>query len=222
MFSGTNIPDPLLLIALVAMVAILPFFALLVTSFTKIVVVLGLLRQALGVQQVPPNMVINGIALILTAYVMAPLGTQALQSIQGKLQGSVQMRKFEDVNVILQSVSAPLRGFLYKHTDERNRKFFMQSAAKLWPAEQAAAVKEDDLLVLIPGFTVSELTEAFTIGFVIYLAFVVVDLIVANILLALGMSMVSPTVISVPFKLLLFVVLDGWERLAQGLVLTYV
>jgi type III secretion protein R len=217
----TSIPDPLLLVALIAAVAILPFFALLVTSYTKIVVVLGLLRQALGVQQVPPNMVINGIALILSAYVMAPLGTQAMQSIKSKLQGSVEQRKFEDIDTILQSVSAPLRGFLYKHTDERNRKFFTQSAGKLWPAEQAALLRDDDMLVLIPGFTVSELTEAFTIGFVIYLAFVVVDLIVANILLALGMSMVSPTVISVPFKLLLFVVLDGWERLAQGLVLTY-
>lgn len=217
----TSIPDPLLLVALVAAIAILPFFALLVTSYTKIVVVLGLLRQALGVQQVPPNMVINGIAIILTAYVMAPLGAQAMQTIKGKLQGSVEQRKFEDVDVILQSVSAPLRQFLYKHTDEKNRKFFIQSAGKLWPPEQAALVTETDMLVLIPGFTVSELTEAFTIGFVIYLAFVVVDLIVANILLALGMSMVSPTVISVPFKLLLFVVLDGWERLAQGLVLTY-
>ncbi len=219
--TAANIPDPLLLLALVAAVAILPFFALIVTSYTKIVVVLGLLRQALGVQQVPPNMVINSIALILSAYVMAPIGTQAMQSIDTKLHGSVQQRKFEDFNVILQSVSAPLRGFLYKHTDEKNRKFFTQAAGKLWPAEQASLLKEDDMLVLIPGFTVSELTSAFTIGFVIYLAFVVVDLIVANILLALGMSMVSPTVISVPFKLLLFVVLDGWERLAQGLVLTY-
>jgi type III secretion protein R len=217
----TSIPDPLLMVALIAAAAILPFFALLVTSFTKIVVVLGLLRQALGVQQVPPNMVLNGIALILTVYVMAPFGSQAMTALEGKLRGPPQQRTFADVNVILQSVSSPLRGFLFKHTDERNRKFFTQSASKLWPAEEAAKVKDTDMLVLIPGFTVSELTKAFKIGFVIYLAFVVVDLVIANILLALGMSMVSPTVISVPFKLLLFVVLDGWERLAQGLVLSY-
>jgi type III secretion protein R len=217
----TNVPDPLLLVALLAAAAIVPFFALLVTSYTKIVVVLGLLRQALGVQQVPPNMVVNGIALILTVYVMAPLGSQALSSIEAKLQGPAQQRKFEDINTILKSVSAPLRGFLYKHTEERDRKFFVQSANKIWPAEQASSVKEDDMLVLIPGFTVSELTEAFKIGFLIYLAFVVVDLVIANILLALGMSMVSPTLVSVPFKLLLFVALDGWARLAQGLVLTY-
>jgi type III secretion protein R len=202
-------------------VAILPFFALLVTSYTKIVVVLGLLRQALGVQQVPPNMVLNGIALILTVYVMAPIGLQAMTALEGKLRGPPQQRTFADVNVILQSVSSPLRGFLFKHTDERNRKFFTQSASKLWPAEEAAKVKDTDMLVLVPSFTVSELSQAFKIGFVIYLAFVVVDLVIANILLALGMSMVSPTVISVPFKLLLFVVLDGWERLAQGLVLSY-
>jgi type III secretion protein R len=217
----TSIPDPLLMVALIAAVAILPFFALLVTSYTKIVVVLGLLRQALGVQQVPPNMVLNGIALILTVYVMAPLGSQAMTALEGKLRGPPQQRTFADVNVILQSVSSPLRGFLYKHTDEKNRKFFTQSAGKLWPPEEAAKVKDTDLLVLIPSFTVSELNKAFKIGFVIYLAFVVVDLVIANILLALGMSMVSPTVISVPFKLLLFVVLDGWERLAQGLVLSY-
>ena len=219
MFSG-NV-DPFLPIALLLGISVLPFFAVLVTSFTKIVIVLGLLRQALGVQQVPPNMVLNGIALILTAYVMAPIGSQAWDAVQDKLKGPVAQRKFEDINVVLGAVTSPMRGFLYKHTEERDRKFFLQSAAKLWPPEQAKALKDDDMLVLIPGFTVSELTEAFKIGFIIYLVFIVVDLVLANVLLALGMSMVSPTLISVPFKLLLFTALDGWARLAQGLVLTY-
>jgi type III secretion protein R len=219
MFSGNT--DPLLPIMLLLSISMLPFFAVLVTSFTKIVIVLGLLRQALGVQQVPPNMVLNGIALILTAYIMAPIGAQAWDTVQDKLKGPVAMRKFEDVNVVIGAVTAPMRGFLYKHSEERDRKFFLQSATKLWPAEKARDLKDDDMLVLIPGFTVSELTEAFKIGFVIYLAFIVVDLVLANVLLALGMSMVSPTLISVPFKLLLFVALDGWARLTQGLVLTY-
>jgi type III secretion protein R len=218
---GTAGGDPFLPFALLIGMGLLPFLALLTTSFTKIVVVIGLLKQALGVQQVPPSMVVNGIALILTAYVMAPIGIQAWSTVQSKLKGPVAERKFEDINVVLQAVTAPMRGFLYKHTEERDRKFFLRSAAKLWPPEQAAQLKDDDMLVLIPGFTVSELTEAFKIGFVIYLAFVVVDLVLANVLLALGMSMVSPTLISVPFKLLLFVALDGWARLAQGLVLTY-
>jgi type III secretion protein R len=219
MFSANS--DPFLPLLLLLGLGTLPFFAVLLTSFTKIVIVLGLLRQALGVQQVPPNMVLNGIALILTVYVMAPIGSQAWDAMQDKFKGPVAQRKFEDVNVVIGAVSSPMRGFLYKHTEERDRKFFLQSAHKLWPAEKAKALKDDDMLVLIPGFTVSELTEAFKIGFIIYLAFIVIDLVLANVLLALGMSMVSPTLISVPFKLLLFVALDGWARLAQGLVLTY-
>jgi type III secretion protein R len=219
MFSANS--DPFLPLLLLLGLGTLPFFAVLLTSFTKIVIVLGLLRQALGVQQVPPNMVLNGIALILTVYVMAPIGSQAWDGMQDKLKGPVAQRKFEDVNVVISAVSSPMRGFLYKHTQERDRRFFLQSANKLWPAEKAKSLKDDDMLVLIPGFTISELTEAFKIGFVIYLAFIVVDLVLANVLLALGMSMVSPTLISVPFKLLLFVALDGWARLAQGLVLTY-
>lgn len=219
MFSGTT--DPFLPLALLLGISVLPFFAVLVTSFTKIVVVLGLLRQALGVQQVPPNMVLNGIALILTVYVMAPIGMQAWDSVQTRFKGPAQERTFEDINVILGAITAPMRVFLAKHAEDRDRKFFLQSASKLWPPEQAKALQDDDMLVLIPAFTISELTEAFKIGFVIYLAFIVVDLVLANVLLALGMSMVSPTLISVPFKLLLFVALDGWARLAQGLVLTY-
>jgi type III secretion protein R len=118
-------------------------------------------------------------------------------------------------------VLPPLRDFLLKHSEVRDRKFFERSASRLWPEKQANALQEDDMLVLIPAFTVSELTEAFQIGFMLFLAFVIVDLIVANVLLAMGMSMVSPTIISVPFKIMLFVVLDGWARLLQGMVLGY-
>jgi type III secretion protein R len=213
--------DPLLILTVLGAVALLPFLALLVTSFTKIVVVLGLLRQALGVQQVPPNMVMNALAIILSVYVMAPIGMHAADTLKDKLQGPLASRRFEDLTVIYQSVSVPLRGFLRKHTTEHDRLFFVRSATKLWPAEAASQVRDDDMLVLIPSFTLSELTSAFQIGFVIYLAFVVIDLIVGNVLLALGMQMLSPTVVSTPFKLLLFVALDGWERLVHGLVLSY-
>jgi type III secretion protein R len=216
-----NIPDPLLIFSVLAAATVLPFLALLVTSFTKIVVVLGLLRQALGVQQVPPNMVINSLAIILSLYVMAPIGAHAAATIKEKLQGPVAARRFEDLPVIYESISTPLRGFLQKHTSERDRAFFVRSAAKLWPQEAASTVRDDDMLVLIPSFTVRELTSAFQIGFVVYLAFVVIDLIVGNVLLALGMQMLSPTVISTPFKLLLFIGLDGWQRLVHGLVLSY-
>jgi type III secretion protein R len=214
-------PDPLLIATVLGAVALLPFLALLVTSFTKIVVVLGLLRQALGLQQVPPNMVVNSIALILSVYIMAPIGMHATDALKDRLHGPLASRRFEDLSVIYDSFSAPLRGFLQKHTTARDRAFFVRSADKLWPEEAANALHQDDMLVLIPSFTVHELTAAFQIGFVIYLAFVVIDLITGNVLLALGMQMLSPTVISTPFKLLLFVALDGWQRLVHGLILSY-
>lgn len=216
-----NIPDPLLIVVVLAALGVLPFLVLLVTSYTKIVVVLGLLRQALGLPQVPPNMVINALAIILSLYVMAPIGMDAADTLEEKLQGPVAAMRFEDLGMVYQSVSDPLRMFLQKHTTERDRKFFVRSADKLWPPERAKTLSDNHMLVLIPSFTLRELTEAFQIGFIIYLAFVVIDLIVGNILLALGMVMLSPTVISAPFKLLLFVALDGWQRLVQGLVLSY-
>ncbi|MES2888922.1 MAG: type III secretion system export apparatus subunit SctR [Pseudomonadota bacterium] len=209
------------IILALAGLALLPFVALMVTSFAKFVIVLGLLRQALGLQQVPPNMVINGIALVMTLYVMAPVMMQAGDNLRERARTGSSFQKIEDVSLAYDAVAAPLREFLLKHSEERDRLFFVRSATKLWPAERAQQLREDDMLVLVPGFTVSELTAAFKIGFILYLAFLLVDLIVANILLALGMSMVSPTIIAVPFKLLLFVALDGWARLLQGLVLGY-
>lgn len=216
-----NIPDPLLIVVSLAALGAMPFLVLLVTSYTKIVVVLGLLRQGLGLPQVPPNMVINALAIILSVYVMAPIGMTAADAIQDKLQRPGAQLRFEDMGAIYQSVSDPLRAFLMHHTTERDRRFFVKSAQKLWPAERAKSVTDDHMLVVIPSFTVRELTEAFQIGFILYLAFVVIDLIIGNILLALGMVMLSPTVISAPFKLLLFIALDGWQRLVQGLVLSY-
>lgn len=198
-----------------------PFAALMVTSFAKIVIVLGLLRQALGLQQVPPNMVLNGIAIVLTVYVMAPVGMDAADAMKSRGVSAATIKSVSDVGVVFDAAAGPVRSFLLQHSDERDRRFFLRSAAKLWPAERAQALKEDDLLVLVPAFTVTELTEAFRIGFTLFLAFLIVDLVVANIVLALGMTMVSPTLISVPFKLLLFVVLDGWARLLQGLVTGY-
>lgn len=201
--------------------AVAPFLALMVTSFAKIVVVLGLLRQALGLQQVPPNMVLNGIALVLTVYVMAPVFSQAGDNLKASGQSMEDIKSVAAMGGVYDAVLPPLRDFLLKHSEVRDRKFFERSASRLWPEKQANALQEDDMLVLIPAFTVSELTEAFQIGFMLFLAFVIVDLIVANVLLAMGMSMVSPTIISVPFKIMLFVVLDGWARLLQGMVLGY-
>lgn len=195
-----------------------PFIAVMVTSFTKLVVVLSLVRNALGTQQSPPNMVINGLSIILTLYIMAPVGAQMAEIAardEAKLSSPAGLAKN------LGPLMEPLRKFMEKHANPRERTFFMKSAAAIWPKEMAAQVKDTDLLVLIPAFTVSELTAAFAIGFFIYLPFIVIDLVVSNILMAMGMMMVSPMTISLPIKLLLFVLIDGWARLTHSLILSY-
>jgi len=204
-----------LLITLLAL-GLLPFIAMVVTSYTKVVIVLGLLRSALGTQQVPPSTVTNGIAVIVTCFVMAPVGMQAYDVAQHSQQdGSGQaIQMFE-------AAREPFRQFLKKHTTVRDTTFFLRSAKEIWPPALAARVTADDLIILAPSFTVTELTSAFKIGFLLYLVFIVVDLVIANILMALGLSQVSPTNIAIPFKLLLFVAMDGWSMLIHGLISTY-
>lgn len=202
----------------IVLLALAPFVAVMVTSFTKIVVSLSLLRNALGLQQTPPTLVINGFALILTLYVMYPVGTE--MQAQAKLHPPAAS---SDVGVMIGYADAakePLRDFLLKHSSPRERRFFLVTARQMQPS-RAADIGDRDFLVVVPAFTVSELTMAFQIGFLIFLPFLVIDLVVANILLSMGMMMLSPTTVSLPFKLLLFVMIDGWGRIAHGLVLTY-
>ena len=217
---GGNLPDPITLVALIVAFGVAPFVALMMTSYTKLVIVFGLLRTALGLQQTPPNMVLNGLAIILSIYIMAPVGMEVGDALRGRQLGQ-KGEGLNDIVAVLDAAKAPVKAFLQKHTQERDRRFFLKSAESVWPQQRAATLQADDFMVLVPSFTLSELTRAFQIGFVIYLVFVVVDLIVATVLLALGMSMISPTTISLPFKLLLFVMLDGWTRLIHGLVLSY-
>jgi type III secretion protein R len=218
--NATGMPEPMTLVALILAFGVAPFVAMMVTSYTKLVIVFGLLRTALGLQQTPPNMVLNGIAIILSVYIMAPVGMEVADALRHQQVGA-KSEGWSDVVTVLDAGKAPLKAFLQKHTHERERQFFLKSAAAIWPKAQADTLQADDFLVMVPSFTLSELTRAFQIGFVLYLVFVVVDLIVATVLLALGMSMISPTTISLPFKLLLFVMLDGWARLIHGLVLSY-
>jgi type III secretion protein R len=213
-----SMPDPIYLIAILVFMGLAPFVAMMITSFVKLVVVLSLIRNALGIQQIPPNMVMNGLALILTLYIMNPVMQETFEILQGQEINTKEIESIRDAVLVGQE---PLRQFLLKHSNERERAFFYNSAKKLWTPEQAEGLADDDLMVLVPAFTVTELTSAFQIGFLIYLPFIAIDIIVSNILLAMGMMMVSPMTISLPFKLLLFVVVDGWTRLVHGLVLTY-
>ncbi|MDH5830564.1 EscR/YscR/HrcR family type III secretion system export apparatus protein [Luteimonas sp. M1R5S18] len=330
--------SPALVLVVIVALALAPFVAVMVTSFTKIVVVLSLLRNALGLQQVPPNVVINGLAIVLSIYVMYPVILQTYEAVtahqQGRpvpaeVQAQVDRREREQAararaqaeraaqraqapgadggasaaapagplaqgaepppaspaaadalraeseaetaraasepgplfrNVttgetaeggdgaqaeivvpapaqssppvaagtdgarllaMFEAGKEPLRTFLIEHSNDAERGFFLRSARSLLPESRRNDLSVDDFIVVVPAFTVSELTAAFQIGFLIFLPFLIIDLVVANILLALGMMMMSPTTVSLPFKLLLFVLIDGWAKLVHGLVLTY-
>jgi type III secretion protein R len=303
-----NTLDPALVILTVVSLALAPFVAVMVTSFTKIVVVLSLLRNALGLQQVPPNVVINGLAIVLSIYVMYPVILDTQAAIEARKNGqpppvpsllakpapraapavttgpppatSPAAADGEAAEIAAAAAAAaragargpsfanvrdgrdeapaspgsagdaaseqagealaplpekgvarmlglanagkePLRAFLLQHSNNAERAFFLRSAQRLLPPAHRDEISADHFLVVVPAFTVSELTAAFQIGFLIFLPFLVIDMVVANILLALGMMMLSPTTISLPFKLLLFVLIDGWAKLVHGLVLTY-
>lgn len=206
------------LLLVVLAISLIPFVAMVVTSYAKIVVVLGLLRNALGVQQVPPNMVLNGIAILVSLYIMAPIGMQAAQSLEGQ---QIDGQPTQALIQVFGAAREPFRRFLEKHAHEREKRFFIRSASVVWSKEAASGLHENDMIVLAPAFTLSELTDAFKIGFLLYIAFIVIDLIIANVLLAMGLNQVQPTNVAIPFKLLLFVVMDGWSTLIHGLVTTY-
>ncbi|ASJ70512.1 type III secretion system export apparatus subunit SctR [Granulosicoccus antarcticus] len=203
----------------VIVLSLAPFMAVMLTSFTKIVVVLSLLRNALGTQQIPPNVVLNGLALILTIYVMYPVGQAMLAQLDGR--GSFT-ENVEDLLVAADASKEPLRDFMLKHSNEREREFFLSTIKRMVEPGDADQLTNEDFIVVVPAFTISELTSAFQIGFLIFLPFIIIDLVISNILMAMGMMMLSPTTISLPFKLLLFVLIEGWSKLAQGLVLSYV
>lgn len=210
--------DPFVVIITLVGLALLPFVAAMVTSYLKIVVVLSLLRNALGIQSIPPNVVINGLAIILSAYVMAPV-FQESYSLGATVYDSD--KKPMEQKAAFEAAAEPFRTFFTKHSRQTEIAFFRKTAETMWPQSMTQGLDDKNLMVLIPAFVVSELTSAFQIGFLIYLPFIAIDIIVSNILLAMGMMMVSPMTISLPFKLLLFVLVDGWTRLIQGLVLTY-
>lgn len=217
--------SPLGLVAMLAALSLLPFFLIMVTSFVKVAVVLSILRTAIGAQQVPPNQVITGLAIVLTVYIMAPVGMDIYQEVEPFLQAA-------DAGTLDTGLSAmqemgltalePLRAFLLKHADPEDRLLLHELALELRSPEQREMLGAEDLIILIPAFVVTELKEAFTIGFILFVPFIIIDLVVANILLSLGMHMLSPTTISLPFKLLLFVLVDGWYLIVKGLVLGYV
>lgn len=225
--AGQAVAKPLLLVTILLGMAVLPFVIMMTTSFVKIAVVLALIRNALGTQQIPPNPIITGLAMILTIYIMIPVGLEIYKTAGSTIQqGSNQpILSTVTVNLLVQAVKEsrePLREFLIKHAHGKERELFSNLAKKMRKPEDRDKVADKDFEILIPAFVVSELTEAFQIGFIIFLPFLVIDIVVTNILLSLGMFQISPITISLPFKLLLFVLVDGWHLIAKGLILGYV
>jgi type III secretion protein R len=188
--------------------------------------VLSVVRSALGTQQIPPTQVITGLAIILTVYIMAPVGQAMYRASEVDLlaKSGANLMSSETVGQLLTAADRskePLRDFLIKKITAKDRALFYNLARKMRTGEDRDSVGDRDFMVVVPAFVVSELKEAFQIGFILFVPFIVIDMVVANILLALGMHMLSPTTISMPFKLLLFVLVDGWYLIAKGLVVGY-
>lgn len=199
----------------IAAISLLPFLLISTTSFIKLAVVLSLVRNALGIQQIPPNIVIYSLALLITAYIMFPLGVEVGSLLQEGVDADT------DILTNLQNALVPVSAFLEQHTDPSQLQFFSQNIDSFWRGKVDVSPSVEKFFALLPAFVITELSEAFKIGFLIYLPFIAIDLVVSNILLSMGMMMVSPVTISLPFKLFLFVAVDGWSRLIKGLVMTY-
>lgn len=212
---------------LLVLFSLLPFIVMILTSFLKIVIVLSLLRSALGVQQAPPNQIINGVAFMLSLFVMYP----TVLEMYDVSQEAVRREKAPDslfadgastyILKIASYTREPLRDFLKRNSSVKHHGMFYKMAYKVLPEDHRADLKPDDFIILVPAYITSQLKDAFEIGVLIYIPFFVIDLVTSNILLAMGMMMLSPVTISMPLKLFLLVMLDGWTLLVEGLVATF-
>lgn len=205
---------------LLGLLSLVPLIVVTTTCFMKISLVLLVLRSAIGVQQVPPTLAIYGISLAMSVFVMAPT-VQEIGSRAMKIDVTMSDARSAPILVQAKEAFEPLRTFMLKYSRPDQRELFLSSAKKLWPKDAAKQATSSDTLILIPAFVVSELQTGYEIGFLIYIPFVVIDLLVSNLLMALGMQQVSPQTLTIPLKLLLFVLIDGWGKLLNALAMSY-
>ncbi|WP_372239010.1 flagellar type III secretion system pore protein FliP [Paenibacillus sp. FSL A5-0031] len=200
------------ILLLITVLSIAPAIMVLMTSFTRIVIVLGFVRTSLGTQQMPPNQVLIGLAMFLTFFIMAPTFSQVNDvALQPYLKGQIsQTEAFKEASV-------PMKKFMFSHTREKDLMLFMNYTK----TEKPASFEEIPITVLIPAYAISELKTAFIMGFMIFIPFLVIDMIVASTLMAMGMMMLPPVMISLPFKILLFVLVDGWYLIVKSLLLSF-
>ena len=199
------------MLVVMSVFSLLPFMFCCMTSFLRFTIVFSMLKTALGTQQVPPSIVIIGLSMILTFYTMSGVFQKMYE------YGSVPYKSSKNIVLALEQGSKPLKEFMMKQTRESDLAFFVELSHKTPPKSP----EEINMWEVAPAYILSELKTAFEIGFVVFVPFIVLDLVVANILLALGMFMLSPTIISLPFKLLIFIAVDGWALIVQGLVQSY-
>lgn len=215
-FGSPNNPEQvavaLKIVAMLTILSLAPSLLIMMTSFVRIVIVLSFLRQAIGTQVLPPNQLIVGLALFLTSFIMAPVW----KSIHQEALVPYLDNKIKQEEAIAFSETA-IRQFMFKQTRGKDLQLFMKLAKQDLPEKKAQV----PTYVLIPAFMISELKTAFTIGFMIYVPFLILDMVVASILMAMGMMMVPPVVISLPFKLILFVLVDGWQLIVGSLVRSF-
>jgi type III secretion protein R len=212
---------PVILVVALAVFSLVPLAFMTVTAFVKIETVLQIVRGAIGAQGVPSTTVVMALAAALTLLAMAPVGERVAARAAPLLSAHEVGDTVAFVEDGVRAVVEPMRDFLRSNASDRERARFVDVARRVRPEAERAQVTDADVTVLVPAFMVTELTEAFALGFLLYLPFLVIDLVVSNVLLALGMQMMTPTQVSLPFKLLLFVAIDGWGVLARALVAGY-
>lgn len=227
-FLNLQRPSLITQAVLLSFLSLLPFIIMILTSFLKIVVVLSLLRTALGVQQAPPNQVINGVAFLLSLFIMYPTGLKMYDSAKGVInQANVpdSLLAPGSSTYVLEVAAAagqPMREFLKRNSSARHQALFYRLIYRGLTDDYRESLTPEDFIVLVPSYITSQLKDAFEIGVLIYIPFFVIDLVTSNILLAMGMMMLSPVTISMPLKLFLLVMLDGWTILIEGLVKTFI
>lgn len=200
------------MLLLITVLSLAPAILVLMTSFTRIVIVLGFVRTSLGTQQMPPNQVLIGLALFMTMFVMAPTFSQVNETaLKPYLASEISQTE------ALQKASIPMKEFMYKHTREKDLLLFMNYTK----TEKPATYQDIPITVLVPAYAISELKTAFQMGFMIFIPFLVIDMVVASTLMAMGMMMLPPVMISLPFKILLFVLVDGWYLVVKSLLTSF-
>lgn len=210
--NGADVVNSLQILFILTLVAMAPSLLLMLTSFTRVLIVLHFTRTALGTQQAPPNQVLIGLALFISLFIMAPIGNQInTQAIQPYAHGEISQ------GVAIERGMAPLREFMLEQTNDKDLKLFLE-LAEIHTVENLDQIP---MTALIPAFMISELRAAFIMGFLIYIPFIVIDMVVASTLMSMGMMMLPPVMISMPFKLLLFIVADGWNLIIGQLVRTF-